>query len=354
MRQRIRQTLRAALFLLVLVVGGGSFAVWYGTPLPPAQPNLDGGFGLHKINVDSRSRTFWTYVPQNAKTDPALVFVLHGSSQNGRHMRQMSSYRFDQLAEEYGFLVVYAEGWSRGGAFGLTHEWNGCRKAPNNPAHIQKVDDTKFLLTIVDRLAASHGANKDRIFAAGFSNGGQMVFRLLSEAPDRIKAGAAMVAQMPVPTNMACPVPDQARPVLVMNGTDDPIVPYKGGEASFYGFGSAGFVSPMEETLGYWAELAGAEGPYYEVMPDPDGEDSTVASRTIYRGGAGEVVVGYTIDGGGHTFPGGWQYAPPFLVGRISGDFHAADEIVSFFIKHGLLDTADTNQLLADDPISGS
>jgi polyhydroxybutyrate depolymerase len=37
------------------------------------------------------------------------------------------------------------------------------------------------------------------------------------------------------------------------------------------------------------------------------------------------------VRGGGHTWPGGSQYLPDFLVGRVSRDFDASEEIFDFF-----------------------
>jgi polyhydroxybutyrate depolymerase len=48
-----------------------------------------------------------------------------------------------------------------------------------------------------------------------------------------------------------------------------------------------------------------------------------------------EVVV-YTIEGGGHTWPGGTQYLPVFLVGKASHNLDGTQVIWEFFKKHKL------------------
>ncbi|HKZ79296.1 MAG TPA: hypothetical protein VJ124_13425 [Pyrinomonadaceae bacterium] len=46
-----------------------------------------------------------------------------------------------------------------------------------------------------------------------------------------------------------------------------------------------------------------------------------------------EVVL-YTIEGGGHTLPGGRQYLPERLIGRTSRDLEGSQTIWDFFEKH--------------------
>jgi polyhydroxybutyrate depolymerase len=55
----------------------------------------------------------------------------------------------------------------------------------------------------------------------------------------------------------------------------------------------------------------------------------------MYRSSVDEVeVVVYTIEGGGHTWPGGVQYLPVSLVGRTSANLDATETIWAFFSRH--------------------
>ena len=57
--------------------------------------------------------------------------------------------------------------------------------------------------------------------------------------------------------------------------------------------------------------------------------------RVTYAGGAGgSEVVCLTIESGGHTWPGGPQYLPAFIVGKTCRDFDGAEEIWRFFDAH--------------------
>ena len=49
----------------------------------------------------------------------------------------------------------------------------------------------------------------------------------------------------------------------------------------------------------------------------------------------GEVRL-YTINNGGHAWPGGWQYLPVPVIGTTSTDIDATEEIVNFALNYSL------------------
>jgi polyhydroxybutyrate depolymerase len=66
-------------------------------------------------------------------------------------------------------------------------------------------------------------------------------------------------------------------------------------------------------------------------LPDIDPADGTRVDITTFSGcSGGASVVEYAVDGGGHTLPGGDQYAPAFLIGRVSRDINGAQTIWNF------------------------
>ena len=73
-----------------------------------------------------------------------------------------------------------------------------------------------------------------------------------------------------------------------------------------------------------------------EAVPDR-ADDGTRTTRTRHLGceGGAEVVLD-AIEGGGHVWPGGWQYLPAMLVGRVTRDYHGSDMLFDFWGRHGL------------------
>ena len=166
----------------------------------------------------------------------------------------MTYYEFDRLADRHGFLAVYPDGFEQ--------HWNDCRAAATYSANTKNIDDVAFFGKMIDFFVAEQHANPDRVYATGISNGGQLAYRLALELPDRIAAVAPVAASLPDDANLDCEKSGKPVAILVLNGTEDPMNPYEGGEVALYGlWGSRGTVLSTDATIRYFAELAGHRGP---------------------------------------------------------------------------------------------
>jgi polyhydroxybutyrate depolymerase len=303
------------------------------TPARPDPPALTGTLRPSELRWEGRPRSWWTYRPEHLREPAPLVLALPGSGQSAEALRVATSFGFEALADREGFLLVYAEAWREGSALG--HEWNDCRKHTRQPAHLENVDDVGFVLEVVERTAREYPVDRAHVYAAGVSDGGQMAFRLAAEHPERFAAIAAIVALQPTPENSSCPEPRSPISVLVMNGTDDPIIPDAGGEASFHGWFSAGDVQSTADTVAYWRRAnSAAASSGREELPDRRRDDGSTVVRERWRSESSHEVVLYSIVGGGHSVPGGYRGAPTFLLGPTNQDIDAATEIWDFFRRH--------------------
>ena len=129
-----------------------------------------------------------------------------------------------------------------------------------------------------------YGINEKKVFAAGFSGGGHMAYKLALTMPDKIRAIAAIVANQPDSAYSDCIESKIAVPVLIINGTLDATNPYTGGEM-FVNNNSFGVVRSTENTFNYWAALAGYSGePVKKTLPDIDPADNkTIESLHFQR-----------------------------------------------------------------------
>jgi len=242
------------------------------------------------------------------------------------------------LADREGFAVVYPNGTPnpqhpRGGG----RRWNagggkhgyGCAGGFACEAGI---DDLAYFRDLLDDLEGAVSIDRARMYATGISNGGSMSHRLACELADRIAAIASVAAGNQFAAVETC-APGRAVPVLQIHGTDDTFWPYKGGEAR-----EAGVRVSIPETIRGWVERNGcAASPDVSLEPDRDPTDGTRARRESYgacRDGA--EVVFYTVEGGGHTWPGGLQYLPTRLIGKTSRDLDANTIIWDFFRRYAL------------------
>jgi polyhydroxybutyrate depolymerase len=291
----------------------------------PDEPTLPGTLVAGSLEHGGHTRTWHTYVPARPVTSPALVFVLHGSMGDGAQARGGYAYAFDALAEREGFLPIYPDGFER--------HWNDCRKAGPYSANAQDIDDVGFLTALVDRYVTEHGADPERVFATGISNGGQMALRLALEAPGRMRAVAPVVASLPASPNLDCEPAGRPVSTLIMNGTADPMNPFDGGEVALYGvFGNRGAVLSSEDSIDYFRELAGHGERPTEVLelPDRDPADGSTVEVRRWRAPGRHSVDLYVIENGGHSAPHP-DITLPRLLGPTNHDINAAEEIWKFF-----------------------
>lgn len=283
--------------------------------------------GGSSLMVNGVERTYQVFVPAKVNEPAALVLVLHGGGGRASGMRLMSG--FDAVADDEGFIVAYPDG--------LERSWNDGRGSQ----HVARsgADDVGFIAALIDQLVTKYSIDRQRVYVAGMSNGGMMTYRLACDLSDKIAGFAAVTANITADFARTCKPPRPVR-MLMMNGTDDPIMPYQGGTVGVFGR-DMGQVLSTEETVGFWTTANGCQQALPEqLLPDLSPMDGTRVYRTIYGGcKAGGAVVFYRIQGGGHTWPKqeGGQYLPERRIGRVSRDIEAAEVIWAFF--HGATNT---------------
>jgi polyhydroxybutyrate depolymerase len=279
------------------------------------------------LEVGGRSRTAIVVGEPRGPRPRPLVLVLHGSKQDAAAHRRFTGGDLDRLATEHDAVVAYLDGY-RG-------NWNDAREESWFPARRDGVDDVAFVRAVVDRLAVTHDVDRSRVIAVGYSNGGQMVFRLAHEAPGLIAGGVAIAATMPRPGSFALrdrsPGP---MPMVLVHGTEDPIAPYGGGAMAWWKqriFKVGGENLPAPETAAYFARHNGiGAAPVTEPLaPEAGSAARTRIERTAYAEAGRPPVTLYTVLGGGHTIPG--PKKAPFFLGRTARDVAAADLIADAF-----------------------
>ena len=104
--------------LLVAVVLISSYFIYnyYMTTTTDAKAPVTGDYAQASVATnhldEELTRDFTYYKPKKLVSDPAIVFVLHGSRGIGDKIRFQSGYQYDYLAEETGeFIVVYPNGY---------------------------------------------------------------------------------------------------------------------------------------------------------------------------------------------------------------------------------------------------
>jgi polyhydroxybutyrate depolymerase len=288
--------------------------------------------GLHRATLvhEGHERSYLLYVPERLAQKPAVVLVLHGSGGTAERIRGFTDRRFERLADRHGFLVIYPQGFEG--------NWNGCRRRAPSSANRLEIDDPGFVRALLRRLEETHGAGRvgGGVLAFGFSGGGHLAFRLALETPELVDAVVAVGAGLPDPSDSDCKPSGQPVAVSLIDGTDDPINPFDGGEVVLpesLGGALLGRVLSAEASAAIFATTAGhPERPAVTRDPDRDGDPSTGIERRVWNESSPEVAL-ITVRGGGHTIP---QTGPsrarfPAFAGSQSHEIDAVLEAWSFF-----------------------
>ena len=249
--------------------------------------------------ADGVPRVFLLAEPAGAPT--GIILSLHGSTSTAVAQSRLTG--MQRLAETAGAVVAFPQAASparRG--FSWDH-----------------ATDLRFLTLLVDDLRSAYPTTPDRVCMCGMSGGARMACHFAWTHSERVAAVGA-VAGLRAGDD---PAPARAVPVLAFHGTADRINPYAGGPDERW----------RESVLAAAHRWALANGHPAEPVETRAGDGLT---RMTFGtdGGPGEVTL-WTVDGGGHTWPGsrGGLLMRLFL-GRTTGEIDATDEIWRFFVRH--------------------
>jgi len=281
-----------------------------------------------EMRVGGHVRTWSAIVPADAHRRP-LVLVLHGNLQQGADMREHTSW--PQAAARHGFAAVFPDGLNRAWADLRGAQERGGRSPPAG------TDDSAFLLALVDRYVASGIADPKRIYVTGVSNGGAMAMTLACQHAERFAAAGIVIMQLTATVAAACH-PARPIPVLLMNGTADPLIPYQGGR--FHDRREGTNYLSTADTLAFWRRENACEAADAgtQALADRNADDHSTVTRVDSRCPAGRDVLLYRVDGGGHRLPDTTADAQhPRLVDAVLGpqnrDIDAPELIWQFFAR---------------------
>ncbi|MGH7284197.1 MAG: extracellular catalytic domain type 1 short-chain-length polyhydroxyalkanoate depolymerase [Polyangiaceae bacterium] len=271
---------------------------------------------VHKtMPSGGHDRTYLLYAPESKDPLP-LVIALHGRLGDGAGQDRLS--HFSKIAAREKFVLVLPDGYSK--------SWNDARG--EGPAFDAHYDDNQFLSDIIDELTLHHTVDPARVYVTGMSNGGFMAETFACKSPEKIAAIAIVGALLPEP--LATCNPSKTMPVMMISGDHDPLVPYNGGGVGFGG--GRGQVRSADDSAKFWAQRAGCQKSTDSQLPDAAPGDGTLTTLTHWEGCRdGAEVSLYRVIGGGHAWPGGWQYLGAWIVGKTSRDFDASEKIWEFF-----------------------
>ena len=183
------------------------------------------------------------------------------------------------------FLVAYLEGYER------TFNVGGycCGAAARN-----NVDDLAFVQAVLADLRTVAPIDRRRVYATGFSNGGQFTYYLACHMAGEIAAIASVSGAMQPPFEACRP----SRPVPIMHwaGLADRFDPFQGGQSAIR---TAPVQPPVEAGIDLWRRLDGTRA---TAQVDVVGADAQCSESWSQPGAA--VIVLCLVPGLGHQWPG--------------------------------------------------
>ncbi len=319
MAVRDRRSLRGRKALIALIVLSLCSGV--------LQPTLAGQLHSGRITIDKLKRSFLFYIPKNLSDAPKLVFVLHGSGMEAKGMQVLTGGQFDKLAEaKKDIIVVYPQAYGR--------YWNDCRKSATFDSKKLNINDVAFFDSMVKYFKDNYSIDHKNIFAAGYSNGAQMCFKLAKARPGVYRGFAAVAANLPAPANDDCAAASQPVSMLLLNGTADPINPYNGGVVKSGDGKERGEVMSTNQTLQYWLDLDSGDTTSQKEYDFPDvnkSDRSTAVEYTYDCVQSGKKVVLIKVINGGHIFMNAGFHLWPRVFGNVNKDISAPQVIMEFF-----------------------
>jgi hypothetical protein len=204
----------------------------------------------------------------------------------------------------------------------------------NNTQNPLLADDVAFVDELLDDLEANLCIDASMVFSTGLSNGGFMSTRLACSLSSRIAAFAPVAGAYYPPlfaglSGETCP-DTRAVPMIAFHGTADTIVPFNGGTGALGG----NFRLPQDNTtadedvLEDWAIHNGCTSGRQETALFADVRLVTYDTCTD-----GATVQLYIVDGGGHTWPDGFDIP---VLGYTTHNISATELSWQFFQAHPL------------------
>jgi poly(hydroxyalkanoate) depolymerase family esterase len=125
----------------------------------------------------------YEHVPANVASGAPLVVVLHGCTQTAS---SMESSGWDTLADQFGFVVAYAQQQSANNIESCFNWYDGATDDARGAGEALSITQ------MVDYEISTHGVDTTKVYVTGFSAGAAMTAVVAATYPDRFAAASIM------------------------------------------------------------------------------------------------------------------------------------------------------------------
>jgi polyhydroxybutyrate depolymerase len=230
------------------------------------------------VRVDGSERQLLVYLPENFRASESLpvLFCFHGGDDSAEDMMRFTA-DFRPLADSERFIAVYPQGL----IFEGSSYWNSEGPYDNG------TDEIGFTRAMIDLLVRDYAADPTRVYACGFSLGGNLMWDLACYLGDQVAAVASVAASMWEWTLEDCSTTNRTG-ILSIHGTEDSYNPYNGNQYSI----------SINSLNTHWASHNGANKSPVTSTVSPG------VTRFLWDKGDGcHTVEHYRIQNGPHSWP---------------------------------------------------
>ena len=264
---------------------------------------------LFELMHNGSSRIYWIDYPENSIEPTPLVISMHGRNQS--LYSQIYQSEMSSFANPQNIAVVYPQGIN---SWGIP-AWNTGVWWSNS-----YYDDVGHINALIDSVISNFAIDTNRIYAAGFSNGGFMAYDLACELPERIVAFGSVSGNFMKNSDQDCSC-ERDIPIMHIHGTSDPIV--------FYDPPTIDFSMTAIEAMEWWSIENNLTEQTYEEL------NNSVNIFTEFSLNSPAEFIHIQVEGGGHEwFDYDWG-------------FHASEELLNFFMKYSMTDFFDQSPILS-------
>lgn len=246
------------------------------------------------IAVNNVKRKYIVHAPTKKGLLYSGIVILLGST---TPMNELT--KFNKVAQAYNLVTVY-------------------------PDQLIDGDDSAFVQKIIEQTTNEYKTKK--LYMVGFSTGGLATMQYGCQLKE-IKAIATVAALYPEKLKKEC---KNIIPSLLIVGTSDPIMPYYGGKINIKTRVTITEVLSSEDSLNFLTGQKNYDKPKIEKFYNGEIDYTRVTKQSYIKPNKPTIIM-YEIQGGGHTWPSGLEYAPRSEVGKTSAQINASDIIAKFF-----------------------
>lgn len=243
------------------------------------------------LTFDGENRSFLFYQPNNYDGSAQIPLVLNFHGGSGTHNEQLALSDMRGLADNEQFFIAYPQALpdpSDGNSANWIHKGN------------TGVDDVYFIEALINDLSANYNIDTSRIYACGYSLGGEFCYELACRLSNKITAIGVVSRTMSTGSLQQCN-PSHPTALISILGTNDYIAPYEG----IVWNGVAYYLS-AEDSHNYWINYNNIDtSATIASLPNVNTQDGSTVESYLWKSNDGCIAVKHLkVIGGDHDWPG--------------------------------------------------